>query len=249
MQVLIRWGDPVVAGAPAFDPANLTAAAQEKQFGYNNDYLGLHAAAGGQPSGDRFLLVVNHEYTNSHLMFPGLGSGRDTDLKAAKAQVDVEMAAHRRRGDRDRAPGRASGRWWRQQVRAAASPPTRRCDISGPAAGHELLKTSADPAGRKVFGTFNNCAGGVTPWGTWLTCEENFHVYFGGDAAKLPVPELHKRYGIRPRRPPTAGRATSTASTSARSPTRPTASAGWSRSTPTTRRDAGEAHRAGPLQA
>src|SRR5258708_38035687 len=61
MQVVIRWGDPVVAGAPAFDPANLTAAAQEKQFGYNNDYLGLYPLPAGSRSGDRFLMVANHE--------------------------------------------------------------------------------------------------------------------------------------------------------------------------------------------
>jgi len=77
MQVVIRWVDPVVAGAPAFDPANLTAAAQEKQFGYNNDYLGLYALPAGSRSGDRFLMVANHEYTNANLMFAGLGAGRD----------------------------------------------------------------------------------------------------------------------------------------------------------------------------
>src|SRR6185312_14557567 len=69
-------------------------------------------------------------------------------------------------------------------------------EIAGPAAGHDKLKTNADPSGRKVFGTFANCAGGSTPWGTWLTCEENFHSYFGGDAARLPDPELAKRYGL-----------------------------------------------------
>ena len=93
MQVVIRWGDPVVAGAPAFDPANLTADAQEKQFGYNNDYLGLYALPAGSRSGDRFLLVANHEYINSNLMFAGLGAGRDANLKTSKEQVEVEMAA------------------------------------------------------------------------------------------------------------------------------------------------------------
>ena len=54
-QVLIRWGDPVAADAPAFDPNNQTAAAQEKQFGYNNDFIGLHPLPAGSTTGDRFL--------------------------------------------------------------------------------------------------------------------------------------------------------------------------------------------------
>ena len=74
-QVLIRWGDPVVAGAPAFDPNNLTAAAQEKQFGYNCDFIGLHPLPAGSTTGDRFLMVVNHEYTDPGLMFAGPGLG------------------------------------------------------------------------------------------------------------------------------------------------------------------------------
>ncbi|MFO1046300.1 MAG: DUF839 domain-containing protein, partial [Geminicoccaceae bacterium] len=93
-QVLIRWGDPVVGDAPAFEPGKLTAAAQEKQFGYNCDFIGLHALPAGSTAGDRFLMVVNHEYTDPGLMFGGLGSGRNVNLNVTKEQAEVELAAH-----------------------------------------------------------------------------------------------------------------------------------------------------------
>ena len=96
--------------------------------------------------------------------------------------VDIEMAAH---GGAVIEVRRENGKW---QV-VADSKYARRIDattpmeITGPAAGHARMQTSADPTGRRVLGMINNCAGGVTPWGTWLTCEENFHGYFYG---KLP---------------------------------------------------------------
>ena len=194
-QVLIRWGDGVVAGAPPFDPANLTAASQEKQFGYNCDFIGLHALPAGSTSGDRFLMVVNHEYTDTGLMFAGLGAGRNVNLKASKPQVEVEMAAH---GGSVIEIARDGGGWKivpesKFARRISANTPF---DVSGPAAGHDKLKTSADPTGRKVLGMLNNCAGGETPWGTWLTAEENFNGYFGGDAEKMPDAKAYKRYGI-----------------------------------------------------
>jgi len=71
--------------------------------------------------------------------------------------------------------------------------------LSGPVAGHAMVKTAADPTGTRVLGTFNNCANGQTPWGTYLTCEENFNGYFGTTAAKLaaqPLNALENRYGM-----------------------------------------------------
>ncbi len=199
-QVVIRWGDPVVADAPAFDPNNLTAAAQEKQFGYNNDFIGLHplpltSPGAGSTANDRFLMVVNHEYTDPGLMFAGLGSGRNVNLNASKPQVEVEMAAH---GGSVIEIARDGGGWkvvpgskYARRISANTA-----FAVSGPAAGNDKLKTSADPTGRKVFGMLNNCAGGSTPWGTWLTCEENFNGYFGGDAEKMPDAKAYKRYGV-----------------------------------------------------
>jgi hypothetical protein len=145
------------------------------------------------------LLVVNHEYTNEELMFPGLGR---QDVKAVgfagmtQELVDTEMAAH---GGSVLEIKRENGKW---RV-VDGSHYTRRLDattpmdITGPAAGHPRLQTNDDPSGRHVFGTINNCAGGVTPWGTWLTCEENFHGYFWGKLAEdHPEARNYKRYGI-----------------------------------------------------
>ena len=194
VQLLIRWGDTVLPGAPAFDANKLTGAAQEKQFGYNNDYLGLYPLPAGSTTGDRFLLVVNHEYTNAELMFAGVERGGGVNL--TKAQAEVELAAH---GGAVIEIAREGNRWKvvensKYARRITAHTPM---EISGPAAGHDKMKTSADPAGKTVLGMLNNCAGGSTPWGTWLTCEENFDGYFGGDANKHPDAATLKRYGFR----------------------------------------------------
>ncbi|HRD76178.1 MAG TPA: PhoX family phosphatase [Hyphomicrobiaceae bacterium] len=193
--ILIRWGDPVLPGAPAFDPTRQTAAAQARQFGYNNDYLGFLPLGG---KSDHGLLVVNHEYTNEELMFPGLGR-QDAAKKFAgmtKELVEIEMMAH---GGSVLEVKRVNGRW---QV-VADSKYARRITaetemrVSGPAAGHERMRTNADPTGTKVHGMLNNCAGAMTPWGTWLTCEENFNGYFWGKAAAEAGPDAKqlKRYG------------------------------------------------------
>ncbi len=198
--ILLRWGDPIFADAPAFDPAAQTAAAQAKQFGYNNDYVGFIPLDG---SADHGLLVVNHEYTNPHLMFPGLVTIEEKDGKKSikqaalsKEQVDIEMAAH---GGTIVEIRKVDGKF--QPVldgklnRRITS--NTEMQLSGPAAGHDRLKTAADATGTRVFGTVNNCAGGVTPWGTYVMAEENIHGYFSGE---LPADHNeaanYKRMGI-----------------------------------------------------
>lgn len=194
-QVVVRWGDKLSPDAPAFDPAKLTAPGQAQQFGYNCDFVGYLPLPRGSTNSEHGLLAVNHEYTSSNLMFAGLGSGRGANRRTSKEQAEVEIAAH---GVSIFEVKQVKGRWQvvensRYNRRITAATPIA---VSGPAAGHAKLKTAADPTGAKVLGTLNNCAGGVTPWGTLLTAEENFNGYFGGDAAKLPDAEAYKRYGI-----------------------------------------------------
>ncbi|ALJ35556.1 PhoX family phosphatase [Azospirillum brasilense] len=196
--ILIRWGDPVVPGAPAFDPMNQTAEAQSKQFGYNNDFVGYAPLPLGSRSPDRALLCVNHEYTDEEVMFPGVGVEQQKDkfARMTKALVDIEMAAH---GGTVVEIRKVRGKW----VTVADSRYNRRitgetaCAITGPAAGHALMKTSYDPTGTMVRGMLNNCSGGMTPWGTWLSAEENFNGYFWGKVEDTnPNAKVLKRYGF-----------------------------------------------------
>ena len=192
--ILLRWGDPLWSDSPAFEPLNQSAAAQARQFGYNNDFVGfvpLDPAPDGAPRG---LLCVNHEYTSTHLMFPGL---REDDPTGITREIALtEIAAH---GGTIAEIRKQSG-GWRPVI---GSPFNRRLTadtpmlVTGPAAGHPRLQTAADPTGTRVLGTLNNCAGGITPWGTWLMAEENINGNFMGDLPKdHPETDNHKRMGV-----------------------------------------------------
>jgi secreted PhoX family phosphatase len=189
--VVISWGDPVLPGAPKFDVTKQTAAAQRGQFGFNNDFAAL-LPIDGTPG--HFLLVTNFEYVTPQFMFPGYKADAPT-----REQFDIEIAAIGMGVvEVERAPGGGlrpvMGRYNR---RITADTPFT---LTGPAAGTDFVKTAADPTGRTVLGTFANCAGGVTPWGTVLSGEENFHSYFGApEGAPKPSPvdaDRQDRYGV-----------------------------------------------------
>lgn len=200
--VLIRWGDPIFPDVGPFDPQAQSADDQLKRFGYNNDYVGFVPLA---DDGSRGLLCVNHEYTNEEVMFPGIGRQDNKDFAdMTRELVDIEMAAHG--GSVFEIARGADGKWsvvldspYNRRITALETEMT----IDGPAAGHARMKTKADPDGTRVIGTLNNCAGGITPWGTYLMAEENFHGYFWTDtldADGKPVldradAESLKRYG------------------------------------------------------
>lgn len=181
-QILIRWGDPLFADAPDFNFHAQSAETARRQFGYNNDFTAFIPLTPG--ASDRGLLAVNHEYPIPQLMFPGLDAAGAAE-RVTREQVDIMMASCglsivevRRRGDSwnvDR-----SSRFNR---RITADTPIR---ISGPVAGHPKLRTEADPAGKWVLGTHDNCNGGITPWGTILSCEEGSADFFAGDIDTHP---------------------------------------------------------------
>ena len=183
-EVLLRWGDPLFADSPEFDPRTQTAEKQARQFGYNNDFIGLASLPGSSDTSERALLLVNHEYTVEELMFPDMAVQDEEDFaKMTLELVGVEMMAH---GGSVVEIRKVNGQWGRSKTHhsTVASRRKPRWISRVPAAGHDLLKTKADPSGKRVLGMLNNCAGGVSPWGTWLSAEENFNGYFG-----ITVPE------------------------------------------------------------
>jgi uncharacterized protein len=212
-KVIIRWGDPILPGAAAIDYNNQNGTTQAGQFGYNCDFITVfplpatfaekdengkgakygQTEDGGQTPLTRALLCVNHEYTNPELMFPNYVGGSPT-----VDQVNAEIAAH---GHSVVEIVLGQNGW--QYVPTSTF--NRRftgetvMELTGPAAGDDMLKTSGDTTGRSVRGTLNNCGGGWTPWGTILTAEENFNQYFSNNNA-LPTSDprraIHARYGL-----------------------------------------------------
>jgi secreted PhoX family phosphatase len=189
-QILLRWGDALFSDSPAFDAANLTAAAAERQFGYNNDLTLFHPIDGAS---DRGLLLVSHEYATPYLMFAGM-TAYDYKETMTDDQIRVLMAAT----GVSIVEVAKSGAGWsvvtdsKFNRRIHMSTPIA---LSGPAAGDPRLVTSADPTGKLVLGTISNCNGGMTPWGTMLSGEEGAMDVFAGDYTTLANQDLVERQG------------------------------------------------------
>ena len=194
-QVLLAWGDPLFDGVEPMDFHNPSPEDQAKQFGYNNDFVAFMPLPRGSENSRHGLLCVNNEYTISELMFSGITKGNKLGSLTDK-QIQVERAAHGHSIAEIRQDN--EGQW-----RVITSSHFNRritldteVHLSGPAAGHDRLKTQDDPTGRRVLGTLNNCSGGMTPWGTVLSGEENFHEYFKGELKNHQESDNHARYGV-----------------------------------------------------
>ncbi|MCB5293141.1 PhoX family protein [Arthrobacter sp. SO3] len=182
-QPVIRWGDPIFNDAPDFDLGNQTAAAQTRQFGYNNDYSDILEIPASK--GRRALLFANHEYTNESIMFPATMAAADVRAIGAAAHGLTVVELERKNKNKPWSYVRGAGLNRRYLNNTAY-------ELTGPVAGSPLVRTTADPAGRTILGTLGNCSGGTTPWGTILSGEENFNGYFVAPGTSAS----DKRYGL-----------------------------------------------------
>ncbi|GAA1918445.1 PhoX family phosphatase [Streptomyces sodiiphilus] len=184
-QVLIPWGTPIRPGGPAWrkDGSN-TAEEQAEQIGMNHDGMHFFPLGRGSEGNRRGMLVLNHEYIDAQLLYP------DGDEEMTAEKVRKALEAH---GVSAVEIESVDGRW-----RVVDSPRARRVTgntpvtFSGPVrADHPALRASG-PA----RGTLNNCAHGFTPWGTYLTCEENWNGYFGTEDTSWRPTAEQARYGV-----------------------------------------------------
>ncbi len=182
-QPIIRWGDPLFNDSPDFDLNNQTAAAQARQFGYNNDYTDIVEIPGSK--GRRAVLFTNHEYTNENIMVPAGYDAVETRAigRAAHGLAVVELERQNTTKPWNYVKGAPLNRRYLSETTY---------ELTGPVAGSALVKTVADPSGRAIKGTFGNCSGGTTPWGTILSGEENFNGYFVAAGTSAG----DKRYGL-----------------------------------------------------
>ena len=188
--VVAKWGEPMWSNSVEFDHMTRgNGESQELSFGDNNDGMWLYNDAEG-----RSVLTVNNEYVNRKIIYGGSGSGSPENAddvrkgKAGHGVSVVEIAEN-------------DGKWSivkdsAYNRRITADTPM---EITGPARGHELLKTAADPDGVQSLGTWNNCGNGRTPWGTYLACEENFNGYYSSSDPDIEIGPEFKRYGVGPK--------------------------------------------------
>ncbi|NKN39643.1 PhoX family phosphatase [Agrobacterium sp. a22-2] len=183
---LAKWGQPLFSNVPDVDPANgVSLENSDKVFGENTDGMELFII------GEHQVIAINHEYVNPEINLPHNEKGTPKSADDVKILQNMQGVTVMEVAEGDNG--------WEIVL---DSPFNRRIHhntpmkISGPAAGTDLLKTEADPNGTDCLGTFNNCGAGKTPWGTYLTCEENFNGYFGSTDEAFALPADYKRYGI-----------------------------------------------------
>ncbi len=185
-QVLYALGDPLSANVPAYKNDGTDTAFDQRAGDHHDgmEWFGLDAS--GKPSAtftSRGILGVNHEATTDEKLasFFIHANGGASTLPRPAAEVDKELAIH----GLSFVEVQSDGKQWAYKT---ASPFNRRVTAStpaaihGPARGSEHLVTKYSTDATQCRGTLNNCGTGKTPWGTFVSGEENWYGYFSRDA-------------------------------------------------------------------
>jgi len=204
VSILHALGDPMHYGDSSWqNNGTETADSYNRRIGDGHDgmyYFGLTEDGKYDANrSDRGLLCVNHEYVvQPYGLHP---AGITAGASRVASEVEKEIYAHgvsvvevKRSSGNDMSMVRGSK--FNRRITSATE-----MAFTGPAKGNDGLKTKFSADGTKTRGTNNNCANGYTPWGTYLTCEENWLNVVGraaGDDALRTAKEVVslKRYGL-----------------------------------------------------
>ncbi len=203
-RVLVSWGDSLTPESHWDTVSAIDESTQLHCYGAHTD--GMHYFPSPGPFGNkRGLLVTNSEYCDPPLVNSIVPAANYATTAITLDMVRAQQAAH---GVNIVTIDKKNQQWRvnRHSRLNRRITGNTLCKISGPAAGHKLMKTAADPHGTRVLGTLNNCAHGYTPWGTYLTCEENWNGYFSNETEdvagesnpdrKLKTIQNQLRYGV-----------------------------------------------------
>ncbi|HIE0669151.1 PhoX family protein [Acinetobacter nosocomialis] len=147
------------------------------------------------------LLVMNHEYINQTFLHPKgptkVDGRRPEDEVIRETNAHGVSVVHIKKDPATQKVEVVKNSIFNRRITGSTV-----MDFAGAAAGSNLLSTRFSPAGRQTRGTHNNCGNGYTPWGTYLTTEENFIGYFArsttDDALRTPEEIIAlKRYGLK----------------------------------------------------
>ena len=215
--VVYALGDPLDATTPAWkNDGTETADSYQMRAGDHHDgmsFFGLNSSTGkwDKKASDLGLLCLNHENITNGFLHPNGPTTVDGKRPVEEALKEinchgVSVIAIARQTTGAFAVDKSNA------LNRRVTPNTV-MEYHGPAAASRFLVTKYDAKAKKGRGTLNNCANGYTPWGTYLTCEENWAGYFKRDDDSLrAAPDLAslKRYGATSK---TGANAWSTAST------------------------------------
>lgn len=205
--VLYALGDSINPRVGAWDDNNIPSG-PSFQFRSGDCHDGMHYF-GLNTSSNRFddnvstqgLLVMNHEYINPTFLHPK--GPTKVDNRRPEDEVLREMNAHgvsiihiKKDATTQKVEFIQSSVFNRRITASTVM------DFAGAAAGADLLVTSYSPSGKQTRGTHNNCGNGYTPWGTYLTTEENFIGYFQRSSSDDLKRQPHEiialnRYGLK----------------------------------------------------
>ena len=178
---LIAWGDPLFTDVGVFDIYNQRVDEAHRRAGFNNDFLALMPLPHYRSENPgRAILCINNEWAWGQTQYPEWIPPFPTGYATlGQDQLDMVMLYT---GMTIVEVERDGGGEWKVVVGGARNRRVHMLtpiEMTGPAAGHDWMKTSYDRTGTEAFGTSSNCGGGVTPYGTVLSGEEGWPANFG----------------------------------------------------------------------